>query len=541
MDQQYTERLVPFSARHPRMPELYEAVGHPKHPASNPGRSFVFNTLITHPSMQEWSQAGHSIKVPYSMNDEQLAATGWLQLIDGDYLWARNINGSGSPEDDVLVLWVVGSQIHSRLTRECLDRAMDGFLGPQDELTPDSVLFERLKPRPTPVGNSTRCYTLGPSLEPNTDIEAPCANSKWRGELVDYHKLTTPLLKASTTLAMRSMEEAPPEVQEVLRQEFDRLGTGSIGCDGNYAFNTVQCNIAYAGEQSLARRLYGTKSLIQTSVQGTAMTEQMGRFAHAHKDGKDSGARYSNLMRVSQLPDNYDPGRIFLSGLGVYTRLEQYRSLNFQGQRDHVGSPPTPLPGTSASPTAYRVILVHYPPSRTASGVTRQRIASTPAGHIYLAPEMRLTGFDQSVHLNDSYATFFRDGHSMMTRKSYSSYVARSAYLLMRYVLMQTFPGYEIDADPDDLLDCITYLAEDGTRQKVDKWALAPSIRDTAGRGRTELRTKQEAAFKEHYFKHGSHIPECYLHNSWIREEASRRFGPGPSTVDGGDGGAQGE
>ena len=58
------------------MPELYEAVGHPKHPASNPGRSFVFNTLITHPSMQEWSQAGHSIKVPYSMNDEQLAATG---------------------------------------------------------------------------------------------------------------------------------------------------------------------------------------------------------------------------------------------------------------------------------------------------------------------------------------------------------------------------------------------------------------------------------------------------------------------------------
>ncbi|KAJ2924570.1 hypothetical protein H1R20_g12521, partial [Candolleomyces eurysporus] len=309
------------------------------------------------------------------------------------------------------------------------------------------------------------------------------------------------------------MEEAPAEIQDVLRREFDRVGSGAIGCDGNYAFNTVQCNIAYAG---------------------TAMTKQMGRFALAHRDGKDSGARYSNLMRVSRLPPNYDPGRIFLSGLGVYTRLERFRSMNFQGQRDHVGSPPTPLPGTMPSSTAYRIILVHYPPHRMASGVTRQRIASTPTGHIYLAPEMRTTDFDPSIHMQDSFSTFFKDAHSLMTRQSYSSFVGRSAYLLFRYALLQTFPDYEIDADPDDFMDCITYKAEDGTRRKIDKWAMAPAIRDTAGRGRTGLRMEQEAAFKEHYFKHGSHIPECYLHNDWIREEATRRFGSGASVDEGG-------
>lgn len=48
-------------------------------------------------------------------------------------------------------------------------------------------------------------------------------------------------------MAMQDMAHAPEEVQEVLKEDFERHGMAPLGCPENYAYHTVQCNLAYAG------------------------------------------------------------------------------------------------------------------------------------------------------------------------------------------------------------------------------------------------------------------------------------------------------
>ena len=46
---------------------------------------------------------------------------------------------------------------------------------------------------------------------------------------------------------MEDMVHAPAEVREVLKGEFERNGMAPLGSKDNYAYHTVQCNLAYAG------------------------------------------------------------------------------------------------------------------------------------------------------------------------------------------------------------------------------------------------------------------------------------------------------
>jgi hypothetical protein len=70
-----------------------------------------------------------------------------------------------------------------------LDSARKKFMGPVEEITEDSVRFERLKPKPKPIKEGTKCWALGTILEPNTNIEAPCANGKTNEGEREYHAI----------------------------------------------------------------------------------------------------------------------------------------------------------------------------------------------------------------------------------------------------------------------------------------------------------------------------------------------------------------
>lgn len=148
---------------------------------------------------------------------------------------------------------------------DALDRARDNFMGPDEDITADSIRFERLDPKPKPVKEDTRCWTLGMSLEPNTNIEAPCANGKAKDGPTEYNAITHDLVvvsirtqidrfsdaqcppQASTGLAMEDMGQAPEGIEETLKSEFVRHGMAPLGCEGNFAYHAVQCNLAYAG------------------------------------------------------------------------------------------------------------------------------------------------------------------------------------------------------------------------------------------------------------------------------------------------------
>ncbi|KAJ2934226.1 hypothetical protein H1R20_g2866, partial [Candolleomyces eurysporus] len=247
--EEYDDDLVPLClpGRHPRMPAMYKASDHPLHPTNNPGNSYVFYTRPTEARMQELLQAGETIAVEAEVEIDPEAA-GFLKITSGDYVWTRNEAGSRHPTDDVAVTWKFGRERRSMEKMDALDAARDKFMGPENKITEDSVRFERLNPKPKPVKPDTRCWSLGTSLEPNTNIEAPCANGKVKAGVTEYNDICHDLVVASTSLAMEDMECAPDGIKEVIKSEFDRHRMAPLGWRGNFAYHAVQCNLAYAGK-----------------------------------------------------------------------------------------------------------------------------------------------------------------------------------------------------------------------------------------------------------------------------------------------------
>ncbi|KAJ2921956.1 hypothetical protein H1R20_g15136, partial [Candolleomyces eurysporus] len=505
----FDDDLTPLDlpGRHPRMPRLYKAKNHPQHPKTNPGNSYVFYTRPTEPRMHELLQAGESITLD---EEEELnpEAAGLLKVAPGDYVWTRNEAGSRRPEEDIATCWTFGRKNRDQAKMDALDRARDKFMGPEEDITPDSVRFERLDPKPKPVKKNTRCWTLGCSLEPNTNVEAPCANGKAIGEVTEYHGIAHDVVVASTSLAMEDMEQAPEGVKDVLKSEFERHGMAPLGCAGNFAYHAVQCNLAYAGRP---------------------MDQDMGRYAGPHRDRGDCPGHYSTMITRSKLPRNYRPARMFLPGIGVYADLEDFDGFTFQALRDHLGSPPYPFPGTSPSPKAYRFALINYTPQRMASADTRQRIGALPTTQAFLAPEMRSSSAEKDMirgMQEDTFANFIRDGPWIMEDEGFVPYVGRVAYQVVRYLLMQAHPRFEFDLDPIEFARSMTYTTSDGSRESVKPWSMAPSVRGDQDTDRDARRAESEKQFKEHVFKQGSMIPYSYMHNVWIREEVVKRYGP---------------
>ncbi|KAJ2911682.1 hypothetical protein MD484_g8731, partial [Candolleomyces efflorescens] len=500
-----------LKGRHPRMPALYKAASHPKHPASNPGNTYVFYTRPTEARMQELLRAGEAIAVQ-GMSEKDLIAAGFLKLLPGDYLLTRNELGSRAACDDVPVSYVVGPELRCPKKMFNLDLARDKFMGPVEEITETSVHFERLKPKPKPVKEGTRCWSLGTTLEPNTNIEAPCANTKANNGVREYHDIGHDIVVASTKLAMEDIGHAPEGIREVLKAEFDRHGGPPLGCAENYAYHSVQCNLAFAGR---------------------SMEAQMGRYAGIHRDERDCPGHYSTMFARSKLPPNYEPARMILPGLGVYVDMNDFVGLTFQARHEHVGSPAYPKPGTEPSATAYRLAFIHYTSERVASGGTRQRIGALPTTQAFLAPEMRTSKAEKDLVKalqTDSFANFIRDGNWIMEDDGFVPYVGRVTYMVVRYLLMQAHSRFEFELDPVQFAQSISWKSSDGSRYTVPAWDMAPTVQGVPDHEREIKRQASEANFKEHLFKHGSLIPSSFNNSSSIKDEAARRYGPSVRT-----------
>ncbi|KAJ2933501.1 hypothetical protein H1R20_g3595, partial [Candolleomyces eurysporus] len=507
-DEEYDSDLEPLvlKGRNPRMPRIYLAKAHPLHPRTNPGNSYVYYTRPTRPRMQELVQAGATILKGEGEEDErELSTDGMLELLPGDYLWTRNEFGRRKPEDDVPVAWVVSAEKRSEQAKTALDNARGRFMGPEDKITEKSVRFERLKPTPKPVKKGTRCWTMGSSLELNTNIEAPCANGKWMGQTTKIHETTQDVISASMSMAMEDMAHAPAEVQDVLKADFERHGMAPLGCKDNYAYHTVHCNLAYAG---------------------ISMEGQMGiQYARPHRDGNDCPGHYSTMIMRSRLPANYHPPCLILPGLGAYSKMVDFQGLTFQALHDHLRTPPYPLPGTPHSSKAYRFALINYTPQRMAAAETRQQIGALPNIHTFLSPEMRAEKDLIKGLQGDSFANFLRDGPWIIPDESYPSYVGRVCYQMNRFLLIQAPSRFKLEIDPVMLAQSITYLTKDGERVPVEPWAMAPSVQGEAGNKRDAKREQGEQRSKEHMFKHSCMIPYYFTKSDWIREEAANRYG----------------
>jgi hypothetical protein len=127
----------------------------------------------------------------------------------------------------------------------------------------------------------------------------------------------------------------------------------------------------------------------------TDMSTEMGQFGqkNGHIDQKDDpGGESAMLSLVSVPPDEgYEPGRFHLLSMGLYIKLDPFKLMGFSGLRKHGGTPPLSPPGKPPADSAYRIMVVMYPPASMLSQSANHRagFGSLPDGKIFaLAPEM---------------------------------------------------------------------------------------------------------------------------------------------------------
>ncbi|KAH6891701.1 hypothetical protein BKA70DRAFT_1233919 [Coprinopsis sp. MPI-PUGE-AT-0042] len=441
------------------LPRILEAPKHPLHPSVNPGHTFVALIRATETAMEEMKRYEDGMSIPLGQRDE-LASQGLVEMVPGDYLFARDITGTGQPSDDILLAWAVGPGTYDDSELNDLEEATWQAIGDENARSPGTTRFETFK-EAMPVQPGSRCYTLAQSFEAIPAIVAPCASGKWKGDGTGYLAIVRDLIKATSRLAMANMRCATPSIQEIIQERSNTLGLPRIGHDDNYAYPTIQCNIASASRSR------------------SDLSKDMGDFGSAHRDERDSVGHFTNMIANSKLPSSYDPGYFHLLLLGVYVSLRSGIGFNFQGHWKHGGSAPTCLPNNDLDPSATCFVLVSYPPSGMVSNQVRHRVAELPRPDgrndaLYVTPEMKAVD---------------------------PSYIG-------------------VHIDPIKFFQSFSYETPSGGRETVETWDFAPESRHGGAQAisKRSNHVKAEVRWKEHVEKTAKVVPYCFPKFSGVRE-----------------------
>jgi hypothetical protein len=161
----------------------------------------------------------------------------------------------------------------------------------------------------------------------------------------------------------------------------------ATGCPENWAYGTVQINIAPAIRQK------------DIGTERGSLGREIGEFGLDHFDEGDDVGPVTHMASYQNVPDGYLPGMFFVLQLGVFVCLEEYRGINFSGRRKHGGTAPvcpTDHPMDLRS-WAIRFVGIHYPPARIFSASVRASLAALPNNEaFFMAPEMVNTGYFHS-------------------------------------------------------------------------------------------------------------------------------------------------
>lgn len=167
----------------------------------------------------------------------------------------------------------ITSDYFSQQMRDDMIAARDAIIGNPDDITPrltekhgattirsGGIALERAGA--TPVQEGTRCYTIANSLQVQIKSFSPAKDSKIQDAFDENNLIRKNLTRvsceknsslmaldvncfqAASAMAMESMKLAPTAIQNVLKEYSDMLNIPNMGVDGNYAYGTLQTNVA---------------------------------------------------------------------------------------------------------------------------------------------------------------------------------------------------------------------------------------------------------------------------------------------------------
>ena len=93
---------------------------------------------------------------------------------------------------------------------------------------------------------------------------------------------------------------------------------------------------------------------------------------------------------LSDVEKGGEPGRLHLTGAGVFIQLHPFLNVWFSGQMAHVGTPALRSGKRGSKNWGVRCVVISYPSGMFVDGTGRQAIGLLPfqSEPLYLTPEM---------------------------------------------------------------------------------------------------------------------------------------------------------
>ncbi|KIJ42862.1 hypothetical protein M422DRAFT_253965 [Sphaerobolus stellatus SS14] len=326
------------------------------------------------------------------------------------------------------------------------------------------------------------------------------------------HNFCQHIFKTMCQLGKCCMEQAPQVFQEVLKKHAALTGMPSFGVNNNPFFTAAQLNLSQSVEHA------------QLALDLT-ITE-LKKFGELHIDSRDAFSHLSLLTCLSELPERYHPGLLFLWELGcLYTSMlvDLLPSLGFMymGQllQVHLLAPP----GEPLSPAAVRATHVLFPQAAMVhmngsmalaalpgKGVKVNRtLEITPEHHEFLVPE--------EDNCRCSNLTFTQDGAGMLPRKEHVDLVGRNLLELSQYIVAQFPEKYCAHINPELFMQAIEYCPESSTsceeRTHASLWQYGECVAHLSEKARQDR--EKEWAVVDEYFEYAHKcIPFMLLRES---------------------------
>ncbi|KAJ7776599.1 hypothetical protein DFH07DRAFT_766793 [Mycena maculata] len=476
-----------------KLEDLYLVPNHPQRRNVPGGRTYIFYQDTSEEGCKKTWEQEKDLEVPLC-SYKMVLNLGYLELIDRDAVFSRSLHGSQDPMQDVIQVWVTGERLYTREQKTEIENARDTMLGPKSLRTRKRA-YPRLDTKGNPTGpveggtayeRSTvavsvkppaRVYTIGPSVEAPTSIMGPARSSKVPNGLDSTQLLArNTLLRASSAAAMAAAREAPEQHQRLLKEHSELIGKPHTGSADNWAYSTVQNNIAPAKQET---------EMLEAEIFDKAhgsLSSDLGEFGEGHIDSHDHPVYDTHMASCHDVPSYYEPGLFFILQLGVFIRVTQYSGLSFTGLRKHGGTPPKCPIGKELRSWAYRFVMIHYPAKRMLNGTTRYSLGALPKKEpLIVAPEWMHAGTagqeDWSPPPTTGRATFIREGAGMMEPMALVTFVVHALIAFCFYVLNQLPAALEVEMDPDLITRAITFKRRDGRRVNTGQWGLAPGHR----------------------------------------------------------------
>ncbi|KAI0686694.1 hypothetical protein C8T65DRAFT_701054 [Cerioporus squamosus] len=464
-------KAVDLPNRDANLPQLFQIPSHSKLPATIPVNNiyiYLEDTLADAMSAKYATSRKRSL--PRGTEDG-LHNAGYLTIGPGDYVLCRDMWGSGEEDDDDIVMFVPATEVIEPFRNE-MDAARDTALGAdedrdlrkarldEDGIWRGGIAFER-SALAVNVDGAERCYTLGQSYQVQRKLTGPSAGAKVEGEVLNHHVMRQEIMQASARVGIATLEAGDAGLCNALREQADCINLPALGDACNYAFPTMQMNIAAT----------------QKAASGSgSLANELGGFGVPHADENDSPAGMTVLIANSKLSPGVEPGFFLNVELGIAVELIGFITCSFSGLRQHGGYPPIDYSGADPDPSSYRFVVVCYPPKQMLDGDSSLALGALPKEKLFqMPPEMIHPRYDKDRSTTNN-ATWITSGPILTVPEAYLQWYYQAQCQQLAFFHRQVSAHSEMRLDLNALSKVFYFEDENGVRTHPKPWDLRPEV-----------------------------------------------------------------